>query len=207
MNTVAGDTLLSGDGWVRGDVKQQTDASKGRCAALTVVLTAMHGWAAASSLPSIGGGDDGHREMIRRILDGLGPLASGPLAMDAEYADVTVRAYVAAAQDERPEMELLLTHARDLAERLAARGRRATWPRPFNLVAGELWLEVDRYEEARAAFERAVRDEASPMALIGLGRALDRLDRRPEACQAFRQVRGARHDLAKRLEILLAGCP
>lgn len=207
MNAAAHDTLHSGDGWVRSDVKQQADASLRRCPALTIVLTAMHGWAAAGTLPPMGGGDPGHREAIRRILDALGPLASGPLAMEAEYADVAVRALVAAAQDERPEMELLLTHARDLAERLAARGRRAIWPRPFNLLAGELWLEVDRYEDARAAFERAVRDAPSPLALIGLGRALERLDRRPEACQAFRQVRGARHDLAKRLDVLLAGCP
>jgi tetratricopeptide (TPR) repeat protein len=127
--------------------------------------------------------------------------------MDAEYADVAVRAAVAAAQDERAEMELLLTHARDLAERLAARGRRATWPRPFNLLAGELWLEVDRYEEARAAFERAARDEPSPLALIGLGRSLALLDRYDDACKTLRRVRGAAHQLAEELSLLLAGCP
>ena len=56
-------------------------------------------------------------------------------------------------------MELLLTHARDLADG-SHRARPARWPRPFNLLAGELWLEVDRYEDARAAFERAVRADA-----------------------------------------------
>jgi hypothetical protein len=191
----------------RGDVEARLEATQGRCLELVLLQTALRGWAAARTLLPLGGGDHSHREAVRRILDGLAALASGPLAMDAEYADVAVRAYVAAAQDERPEMELLLTHARDLSERLAARGRRALWPRPFNLLAGELWLEVDRYEEARAAFERAVREEPTPMALIGLGRALDRLDRRQEACQAFRQVRGATHELATQLSALIAGCP
>ena len=62
------------------------------------------------------------------------------------------------------------------------------WPRPFNLLAGELWLEVDRFEEARAAFERAVKADAGPVAIVGLARALARLGRHEEACRLWLRV-------------------
>jgi tetratricopeptide (TPR) repeat protein len=189
------------------DVERRLQATKGRCDELVLLETAMRGWGRARALSTSGGGDHGDREAIRQILAVLDLLARGPLAMDAEYAGIAVRAAIAAAQDERGEMELLLTHARDLAERLAARGRRGLWPRPFNLLAGELWLEVDRYDEARDAYERAVRDDPSPLALVGLGRTLTRLQRHDEACKAFRSVRGATQQLQKDLSVLVAGCP
>ncbi len=73
------------------------------------------------------------------------------------------------------ELELLLTHARDLTERLSRALAPSHVAATFNLLAGELWLEVDRFEEARAAFERAVKADASPIASVGLARALARL--------------------------------
>ena len=102
-----------------------------------------------------------------------------------------MRAAIAAAQDERPELGLLLTHARDLAERLAARNRHAEWPRSYNTLAGELWFEVDRYEDSRAAYERAVRARPTAAALVGLARSLSRLRRVNEACATYRRVRDA----------------
>jgi predicted Zn-dependent protease len=85
-------------------------------------------------------------------------------------------------------LELLLSHARDLTERLVTRSRRAVWPRPYNVLAGDLWLEVDRFDDARAAFERAVKADASPLAIVGLSRALVRLGRRDEACRTLARL-------------------
>jgi hypothetical protein len=132
-----------------------TEAS---CGLLRLAGTALDGWAEARALAPAGGAAE-LLGPVQRALDALQPLRSTDDGLEAEYAATAIRAAIAAAQDERPEMALLLTHARDLAERLQLRGRRAMWPRTLNLLAGELWFEVDRFEDARIAFERAVRSE------------------------------------------------
>lgn len=161
------------------------------CTARRLAALALRGWIEARALASGGGAID-LQGPVRRTLGELDALAAdSPYLLDIEYAVTCIRAAIAAAQDERPEMELLLAHARDLAERLAARDRRALWPRPFNIAAGELWFEVDRFADALAAYERAVRADASPLALVGLTRSLLRLDRVTEACAAARKISGA----------------
>ena len=103
-------------------------------------------------------------------------------------------------------MALFLTHALDLAERLRARGRRAIWPLTFNLLAGELWFEVDRYEQAREAFERDIRASESPRALAGLAASLDRLGRHDESCRVLARVRGAGGPLGERVRAAMERC-
>jgi tetratricopeptide (TPR) repeat protein len=195
-----GDDAVERDAVARG-IRGPID----RCGAVKLSRAALVGWVEARKLAPAGG-DKQLLGPAMRAIEELEALKTGPLAIDAEYAQVAIRAAIAAAQDERPELELLLTHARDLTERLAARGRRATWPRPYNLLAGELWLEVDRYDEARSAFERAVRAEESAIALVGLGRTLARLNRHDEACQAFRRVRNAAPSLMDETRSFLATC-
>lgn len=161
------------------------------CGLVRVAALALRGWLEARGLAPIGGPVD-QQGPVRRTLDELRAIAGdGAWALDVEYAETCIRAALAAAQDERPEMELLLTHARDLSERLLLRDRRAAWPRPFNIVVGELWFEVDRYGDAVTAYERAVRADASPVAVIGLARALARLGRLEEACTVSRRAANA----------------
>jgi len=59
------------------------------------------------------------------------------------------------------------------------------WPLPIDELEGELWLEVDRYPEARDAFERATNTRPSPNAWIGLARASDKLGDTVTACRAY----------------------
>ena len=166
-------------------------ADAAACLPVQLAIRALRGWHQARALAPLGGAAE-HLPPVRLTLDELQAIrAAGEWALETEYADTCIRAAIAAAQDERPEMELLLTHARDLAERLQLRDRRATWPLTFNLVAGELWFEVDRYEDARAAYERAARAEPSAVALVGLARALARLGRVEEACETFARVTDA----------------
>jgi tetratricopeptide (TPR) repeat protein len=173
----------------RGDAAAIVDTARGpnRCAALNLARLSLLAYHEARAVAALGGPVE-RQGPVRRALASLNDLRGGSLDLEVEYADTAIRAAIAAAQDERPEMELLLTHARDLAERLSDRSRRAVWPRPFNLLAGELWLEVDRFEEARAAFERAVKADAGPVAIVGLARALARLGRHEEACRLWRRV-------------------
>ena len=183
------------------------NGSADRCPAIALARLSLLSWNEARALARVGG-DPGQLGPIKVRLEELSRLAAGPLGLDAQYALVGVQAAVAAAQDERPELELLLTHARDLAERLAQRNRPALWPRPFNLLAGELWLEVDRYEDARQAFERAVRADASrALAQVGLAESLMGLGQRDDACRVIRLVRDASGTVDARARRLVASCP
>jgi tetratricopeptide (TPR) repeat protein len=177
------------------------------CLGDRLIRSTLQAWKSARDLASQGGVGELLGPTLKIVNEELERLRAGDLALEAEYAQTAIRAAIAAAQDERPEMELLLAHARDLTERLAARSRRALWPRPFNLLAGELWLEVDRYEDARLAYERAVTDRATPLALSGLARALARLDRHAEACQAYGRMRDDTGPLRDEARAYLARCP
>lgn len=181
--------------------------ARGGCRAIALARLSLVSWTEARALAVIAG-DPARLGPIKARLDELRRFHSGTLALDAEYALVSVQAAVAASQDERPEVELLLTHARDLAERLDDRRRPARWPRPFNLLAGELWLEVDRFDDAVQAFERAVRaGQSRALAQVGLAEALMRLDRRDEACRTLRAVREASASLDARARRLADSCP
>jgi len=177
------------------------------CVLMGLSRSALLGWLEARAVAPKGGPPD-LLAPVRSALNELAQLQDdhSGVALEIEYAQTSIRAAVAAAQDERPEMELLLTHARDLSERLVARGRRAIWPRSFNLLAGELWLEVDRFDEARAAYERAVVAEPSDVALVGLARAQARLGLLEAACVTYKRASKATTELRKTAAGDLAHC-
>lgn len=141
---------------------------------------AMQGWTEARALAPKGG-----------AVELLGPVNARLKELDqiadpsARYAETAIRAAVSAAQDERDEMNLLLTHARDLSNQMDLIGEPAQWPLPIDEVEGELFLEVDQYADARAAYERATQTKPSPNAWIGLARAADKLGDVVTACRAY----------------------
>ncbi len=73
-------------------------------------------------------------------------------------------------------MALFLEHARALSVQMALTGAPARWPLPIDELEGELWFEVDRFTEARDAYERATKTTGQPAAWLGLARANARLD-------------------------------
>jgi tetratricopeptide (TPR) repeat protein len=181
--------VLRGDDAGAGEVLSASVVS-GTCDRLELVSVALDGWREARALAPAGGAAD-LLGPVQRALERLTPFLELDARLEAEYAQTAIRAAIAAAQDERSEMELLLTHARDLSERLQLRGRRAVWPRPLNLLAGELWFEVDRFDDARAAYQRAIAGDAAPAALIGLARALARLGHTAAACTTYKRAADA----------------
>ncbi len=148
-----------------------------------VQKAAIEGWVAARAIAPKGG-----------ALELLGPVNLRLKALDAlpgtaaRYADVAIRAAISAAQEEREELGVFLAHARDLSNTMALTGAPAQWPLPIDELEGELWFEVDRYPEARDAFQRATRLKPTPNALIGLARASDRLGDVVTACAAYTQA-------------------
>ena len=148
-----------------------------------VQRVAMEGWTAAREVAAKGGALEllGPVNLRLKSLDAL----PGPAA---RYADVAIRAAVSAAQEERDELAVFLAHARDLSATMALTGAPAQWPVPIDELEGELWLEVDRYTEARDAYLRATKLKPGANAWIGLARASDRLGDLVGACAAYTQA-------------------
>lgn len=160
------------------------------CRAAVVARVALEGWIEARRLATVGGApaDLGRVTQLLAQLDVLSA-AGPPSALEVQsgrYAHAAIRAAVAAAQDERDEMQVYLAHARTLADSLTAAGVRL-WPLTADEVEGELWLEVDRFAEARRSFARAA-EAGSARGLVGLGRAWQRLGDQPAACAAYRRA-------------------
>ena len=198
--TTLRELLARGDDTRARQVVDSLSIDESGCAPLQLVKLALTGWFEARALAPFGGASErlapvrGVLEQLDRYRSQTGVRASpspAVVALEVEYAQTLIRAAIAAAQDERPEMELLLGHALDLVQRLEQRGTPAAWPRPYNLAVGELWFEVDRYEEARAAYDRAVQAAPSAAALIGLARAQARLGRLDQACATLKRARDA----------------
>lgn len=149
---------------------------------------AMDGWTAARALAPKGG-----------AVEFLGPVNLRLKALDAvpdtsaRYAEIAIRAAVSAAQEEREELRVLLAHARDLSNQMALIGVPAQFPLPIDELEGELWLEVDRFTDARDAYERASKSHPTPNAWIGLARASDRLGDVVTACRAYTTAASSRN--------------
>jgi hypothetical protein len=141
---------------------------------------AMQGWREARALAPQGGAVAllGRVNARLKELDQISETS-------ARYAETAIRAAVSAAQDERDEMNLLLTHASDLSKEMDLVGEPAEWPLPIDELEGELWLEVDQYTDARDAYERATRKKPTPNAWIGLARAAGKLGDTVTACRAY----------------------
>ena len=158
----------------------------------------LSGWVNARTLAASGGEQVEAMNNVKRALDQIerwrAQAARGTTPRDASrelelrYADAALRAAIDAAQDERDEMALYLSHARDLARQLELLGAAGRWPLPIDEMAGELWFEVDRYEESRDAFSRAAEATNSPRAWIGLARAEAKLGNSANACAAYRRA-------------------
>jgi hypothetical protein len=125
-------------------------------------------------------------EPVRQAMASLEALA-GNQQGPAEIARLMLHAAAAAAQNERDELGLFL----DSALRLESILHTANLPGAPVLsaleAAGDLWLQVHWYEEARRAYTDAVdRAGVSPRAVAGLARVAARLGDQAAACAGYR---------------------
>jgi hypothetical protein len=150
---------------------------------------ATEGWMAAREIALKGGAV----ELLGPVNQRLRQLDEIP-NMSARYAETVIRAAVAAAQEEREELGLLLAHAHGLSDQMGiGGGTPPEFPLPIDELEGELWFEVDRFAEARDAYLAATKLKPTPNAWIGLARSSDRVGDTVTACRAYTSVAGTRN--------------
>ena len=125
---------------------------------------------------------------VRQAISSLEAMAKGRPG-SAEIARLMLQAAAAAAQSEREEMRLYV----DTAIRMETLQRAAGMPgAPLVAAAeaaGDLWLQVHRYEDARSAYDEAAeRFGSSLRTLAGRARAARGANDTPTACSAFRAL-------------------
>jgi hypothetical protein len=119
------------------------------------------------------------------VLELMGRNRPGP----PEIARLVLHAAAAAAQTERDEMRLYLELAVRMELLQVAAGQAGAPIVTAAEMAGALWLQVDRYDEARRAYEDAERRLGpTPQILLGLARAAARLRDVASACAGYRAL-------------------
>jgi hypothetical protein len=119
------------------------------------------------------------------VLELLGRNRRGP----AEIARLVLQAAAAATQSERGEMRLYIETAVRMEALQRAAGEEGAPVVTAAEMAGALWLQVDRYEEALLAYSEAARLLGpTPQLSLGLARAAVRLGDSMSACASYRTV-------------------
>jgi hypothetical protein len=118
-------------------------------------------------------------------IESLGMISQGR-GGSAEIARLVLQASAAAAQSERDEMRLYIESAMQMEVIQSAAGLPGAPIVTATEVAGDLWLQVDRYEDARQAYADAA-DRLGPSLrnMVGSARASSRLKDVLEACRSY----------------------
>jgi len=125
---------------------------------------------------------------VRSAANALSRRAEGG-ARKWEAASLALRAVIAGSQQERGEMGIYLAEATRIEALLLAGGLAGAPLVTAHELAGDLWLQVHQFADARAAYERAATMLGyTPRILLGLGRAAEHLDDKAAACAAYRSL-------------------
>jgi hypothetical protein len=169
-----------------GAVQRMQAAVTSGCADAMLPALYLRGWIAARDAYRVGGSPDSIRPVLQSIAtlqDTLGK--TGP----PQIAALVLQAAVAAAQSERDELALMIDYAVQLEERSLTAGGSALPMITAHEAAGDLWLQVHRYDEARRAYTRAAeRIGVTPRVTLGLARLAVRLDAVATACTQYRSL-------------------
>lgn len=104
------------------------------------------------------------------------------------YLQAILYAAIAAAQEERDLMALSFQQAAALEAQLAPAGQPPA-PLRADRIAGDLWLQVHRYADAREASARALAvDHGDARSTLALARAHAKLGARADSAAAYRRL-------------------
>jgi hypothetical protein len=170
-----------------GAAERLTSAATRGCAEAELASVYLRGYVAAREAYRFGGSPES-LEPVRAAMARLKAAAQGTAALPGIAAFV-LQAAAAAAQSERDELALVIEHAVQLeAVRLSA-GLPGAPMITAHEAAGDLWLQVHRYEDARRAYVRvAERIGATPRVTLGLARTAARLGDVAAACTQYRAL-------------------
>ncbi len=162
------------------------ETSAGAGCDVEVPVAFLRGLAAGRAASALGGDQTALRPLdalIAQVDRRAAPGSPGEIAL------LVLRAARAAAQSERDELFVYLSQALQVERTRGVRGLAGAPVLSAHEVAGELWLQVHRYDEAVAAF-RVARGAMgdSPRVTAGLARALARQRSTVEACQEYRRL-------------------
>jgi hypothetical protein len=134
------------------------------------------------------GGETTALAPVQESIMALGAISMGRPGA-AEIARLVLQAAAAASQSEREEMRLYLESAVQMESLQLAAGQGGAPIVPAAEIAGDLWLQVHRYEDARRAYSEGERRVGlTPRILSGLARTARRLNDTPAACAEYRRL-------------------
>lgn len=158
------------------------------CAETSVPYWYLRGLIAARDAYRYGGSP----ESLEPVTVAIGQLAMySQESAAAEIARVVLLAAASAAQSEREEMGLLLEHAIALERQQRSLGQAGAPVIAASEIAGDLWLQVHRFEDARRAYlDAATRIGSTRRVTLGLARTAFRLDDVRTSCEQYRALAG-----------------
>jgi hypothetical protein len=124
------------------------------------------------------------QDAMRRLAD-----AAAAGSTPARIGGFVLEAASAAAQSERDVMALVLEHALAIEAVQLQAGESGAPIVTAHEVAGDLWLQVHRYEEARDAYETAAEQIGrTPFVILGLARTAARMKDGERACREYQAL-------------------
>jgi hypothetical protein len=169
-----------------GAEQRMQAAAKSGCTNAILPALYLRGWIAAREAYRVGGSPESLRPVLQSIAtlqDTLGKSGA------PQIAALVLQAGAAAAQSERDELALMIDYAIQLEDRDLAARRPALPMISAHEAAGDLWLQVHRYDDARRAYTKAAeRLGVTPRITLGLARVAARIDAVATACQQYQML-------------------
>jgi hypothetical protein len=180
-------TALASEFDLSGAAVQLEAQSVGACDTARVAMLYARGLIAAQEAFRQGGPPESLAP-VRQAMAALDSVSKGRPG-SAAVARLVLQAATAAAQSELDEMRLYLESAIQMESLQREAGQPGAPLVSAAETAGDLWLQVHRYEDAwRAYFEARALVGATARVLAGIGRTAQRLQDMDTACAAFHQL-------------------
>jgi hypothetical protein len=145
----------------------------------------LRGWIAARDAYRAGGSP----ESLRAVTQSIDMLRDIGTTGQAQVAALVLQAAAAAAQSERDDLALMINYATELEGRTLAAKRPGLPMITAHEAAGDLWLQVHRYDDARQAYTKAAeRLGVTPRITLGLARLAVRIDAVATACKQYQSL-------------------
>jgi hypothetical protein len=169
-----------------GALERMQAAVKSGCTEAMLSVLYLRGWIAARDAYRVGGSP----ESLRPVLQSIATLqATSGKSGPPQIAALVLQAAAAAAQSERDELALMIDYAVQLEDRDLAAKRPGLPIITAHEAAGDLWLQVYRYDDARRAYATAAeRIGVTPRITLGLARLAVRIDALATACKQYQSL-------------------